>query len=118
MFFCVNVPFGHHPYDYQELASDVTTAATDTPAPPLAGQLGTKPAKLIPKAVHLTYRSKYLPKPVKELMASWRSKNGNGWQVRFYDDAACMNFVRREFPEYLESYINLPKDVERADFFR
>lgn len=39
-------------------------------------------------------------------------------QVRFYDDVAATNFVRREFPEYLEAYLSLPKDVERADFFR
>jgi len=39
-------------------------------------------------------------------------------QVRFWDDVACFNFVRQEFPEYLEAYLRLPKDVERADFFR
>jgi hypothetical protein len=39
-------------------------------------------------------------------------------QVRFYSDDAAMTFVRREFPEYFEAYLHLPKDVERADFFR
>lgn len=39
-------------------------------------------------------------------------------QVRFYSDEAALTFVRREFPEYFEAYLNLPKDVERADFFR
>lgn len=39
-------------------------------------------------------------------------------QVRFYSDDAALTFVRREFPEYFEAYLNLPKDVERADFFR
>jgi hypothetical protein len=39
-------------------------------------------------------------------------------QVLFYSDDAALTFVRREFPEYFEAYLNLPKDVERADFFR
>jgi mannosyltransferase OCH1-like enzyme len=39
-------------------------------------------------------------------------------QVRFYSDDAALAFVRREFPEFFEAYLNLPKDVERADFFR
>jgi mannosyltransferase OCH1-like enzyme len=41
-----------------------------------------------------------------------------GLQVRFYSDDAALTFVRREFPEYFEAYLNLPRDVERADFFR
>ena len=50
-------------------------------------------------------------------MQSWRDKNPD-WEVRFYDDAACLNFIRDEFPEYLTAYRALPKDVERSDFFR
>ena len=50
-------------------------------------------------------------------MQSWRRENED-WEIRFYDDAACLSFVQREFPEYLEAYKALPKDVERSDFFR
>lgn len=38
--------------------------------------------------------------------------------VRFYDDHDCLDFVKREFPEYLDAYRRLSKDVERSDFFR
>lgn len=31
---------------------------------------------------------------------------------------ACLAFVKREFPEYLDAYRGLAKDVERSDFFR
>lgn len=41
-----------------------------------------------------------------------------GWELRFYDDQACLDFVQREFPEYLAAYLALPKQVERSDFFR
>ncbi len=54
---------------------------------------------------------------VKGHMASWKNANP-GWEVRFYDDNACIEFVKREFPEYFDAYKRLPKDVERSDFFR
>jgi hypothetical protein len=50
-------------------------------------------------------------------LQSWRRLNP-GWEIRFYDDEACIEFVSREFPEYLEAYRALPKHVERSDFFR
>ena len=73
--------------------------------------------KLIPKIIHQTYKSVRVPEAMKPYMASWRLKNQD-WEIRFYDDAACLSFVQREFPEYLEAYKGLPKDVERSDFFR
>jgi hypothetical protein len=51
------------------------------------------------------------------VLQSWRRLNP-GWEIRFYDDEACLEFVSREFPEYLEAYRVLPKHVERSDFFR
>jgi mannosyltransferase OCH1-like enzyme len=74
--------------------------------------------KLIPRVIHQTYRSMRLPASAKQFMHSWQERNGEAWQVRLYSDEACLNFVRREFPEYFEAYMNLPKEVERADFFR
>ncbi|KAK9792043.1 hypothetical protein WJX73_001872 [Symbiochloris irregularis] len=72
---------------------------------------------LIPKLIHQTYKSSNVPSAVVPLMQSWRRMNPD-WDVRFYDDAGCLDFVRREFPEYLDAYQALPKDVERSDFFR
>lgn len=31
---------------------------------------------------------------------------------------ACLDFVRREYPQYLEAYRRLDKPVERSDLFR
>ena len=73
--------------------------------------------KLIPKIIHQTYKTSSVPAAMLPYMASWRQKNSD-WDVRFYDDAACLRFVMREFPEYLRSYTSLSKDVERSDFFR
>ncbi|GMH40318.1 hypothetical protein BSKO_08222 [Bryopsis sp. KO-2023] len=71
----------------------------------------------IPRIIHQTYKSRDFPKSVKPLVESW-SRVNPGWEVRFYDDEACVELVRNEFPQYFDAYKALPKDVERSDFFR
>lgn len=128
MFFCVRVPFGHRPYvDYRDLISELDagtpTEAADAGKPVVPAstayswQQPTAP-KLIPRMVHQTSHTTRLSATAKQLMRSWQERNAESWQVRLYNDDACLNFVRREFPEYFEAYMNLPKNVERADFFR
>jgi len=81
--------------------------ADEKPLPPLR----------IPRVIHQTYKSAKVPEAVRPFMHSWRSANP-GWAVQFYDDEACIQFVSREFPGYLQAYRQLLKDVERSDFFR
>jgi hypothetical protein len=52
--------------------------------------------------------SEAVPDQVRGLMASWDRLNP-GWEIRFYDDAMCLHFVRTEFPEYYNAYLALPK---------
>ena len=59
--------------------------------------------KLIPQIIHQTYKSSKVPNSVRPMMQSWRHANPN-WEIRFYDDEACLEFVQHEFPEYLEAY--------------
>lgn len=73
--------------------------------------------KLIPRIIHQTYKTRQVPAKVRVYMRTWHDANP-GWEVRFYDDQDCLEFVKREFPEYLEPYRRLRKDVERTDFFR
>lgn len=116
LFFCVTLPLGRRPYvDLHDLFPESFTFPSNS----LFGS-GDKPLapKLIPRVVHQTYRTKHVPSAAWQLMRSWRQHNGNNWQIRFYDDAACLEFVSREFPEYLPAYSSLPKSVERSDFFR
>ena len=72
---------------------------------------------MIPRIIHQTYKTSDVPDRVKGLMRTWAEKNP-GWKTRFYNDAECYKFVEREFPEYHDAYVSLPKDVERSDFFR
>jgi hypothetical protein len=139
MFFCVQLPFSSRPYvDYRDLISELDMGS---PADMMPGSSASSSSssvaaasssvttwqqqqqqlsapKLIPRVIHQTYRSTRLPASAKQFMHSWQERNGEAWQVRLYSDEACLNFVRREFPEYFEAYMNLPKEVERADFFR
>lgn len=138
LFFCVAVPFGHHRASAYVDVRDIVSDAPMLQEQQLqqlqahlhaagAGAGGLRAAgavallstpKLIPRIVHQTHRTKRFPRAARPLVASWRAANGDGWEVRFYDAAAAANFVRREFPEYVEAYLALPKDVERADFFK
>ena len=76
-----------------------------------------KSPKLIPRVIHQTYKSSSVPADLKVFMHSWRRLNED-WEIRFYDDEACINFVQWEFPEYLDAYRSLETNVERSDFFR
>ena len=76
-----------------------------------------KSQKLIPRIIHQTYKTSSIPSNLKVLMHSWRQQNED-WEIRFYDDEACLRFVRWEFPEYLEAYQALANNIERSDFFR
>ena len=114
LFFCVAMP--SPTTQYMDLRDLFTEFALIRPAAQPA-RLPDPPPMLIPRIIHQTYRTKVLPEKVRSFMHSWVDANP-AWQVRFYDDMACTEFVRREFPEYLDAYVGLPKDVERSDFFR
>ena len=62
----------------------------------------------IPRMVHQTYKVAEPPFEAIEYMQSWRDVN-EGYDFRFYDDDACLEFVKREFPHYYNAYVGLPK---------
>ena len=106
------------------LAGEWSPASLATAAGGAGGAAGTlaRPAgsprrQRIPRIVHQTYRSSWVPWRVRGVMRSWRVMNPD-WEIRFYDNADCLAFVTRHFPRYLDAYLALPKDVERSDFFR
>jgi mannosyltransferase OCH1-like enzyme len=72
----------------------------------------------IPRIIHQTYWSREgVPDELRKISETWKAMNP-GYEYKFYDDKACSDFVEREFPEYFDVYLNLPKNVERSDFFR
>ena len=71
----------------------------------------------IPKIIHQTWKSKSIPAYLQSYIDTWQQKNPN-WEYRFYDDQDCLEFIKKYCPCYLAVYEQLPKPVERADFFR
>lgn len=120
-FFCYHFP-GSGDFSHRNVYDEIRDVYKLTGGPRVVSQPIQLPAvdnspKLIPKLIHQTYKFKEVPESVIPFMESWQRQN-EGWEFRFYDDEACIQFVQREFPEYLEAYHSLPKDVERSDFFR
>jgi mannosyltransferase OCH1-like enzyme len=70
-----------------------------------------------PKIIHQTWKQKDLPKKFQEAVETWKKKNPD-FAYRFYDDADCRNFISQKFPQFIETYDNLEKPVEKADMFR
>ncbi|KAK9834954.1 hypothetical protein WJX84_011882 [Apatococcus fuscideae] len=117
-FFCFRFPvsIGHDAYDNIRDLFSLAGGPKVSSSPPWNATRDESP-KLIPKIIHQTFKTKNVPPKVLALIESWKLANPS-WEYRFYDDDACLAFVKREFPEYFDAYRNLGKDVERSDFFR
>ena len=85
---------------------------------PTASGDGRSSAEPMPKIVHQTYRDvESIPQKLRKSMESWKKMN-RGWEFRFYSDQDVIEFVQKEFPQYLDAFNSLSKIVERTDFFR
>ena len=70
---------------------------------------------LIPKIIHRMDKSN--TPTFNEHEDSWRRLNP-GWTMKVWNDKLGLKFVRQAFPEYLDAYQHLGKNIERSDFFR
>lgn len=70
---------------------------------------------LIPKIIHRMDRSTTPTFNAHE--DSWRRLNPE-WFMKVWNDDSGLQFVRQAFPEYLDAYQRLGKNIERSDFFR
>ncbi len=50
-------------------------------------------------------------------MSTWKTLNPT-WEVMEHDDAKCTLLVQTHYSSFFDVYESLPKNVERADFFR
>ncbi len=72
---------------------------------------------MIPKIIHQTWKSRELPERTKKWSQTFQRLLPQ-WEYRFWDDQACLEFLRRYFPDYLEVYASLRNSAQRADLFR
>ena len=71
--------------------------------------------KLIPKIIHRMDKS--TTPAFNAYEDSWRRLNP-GWTMKIWNDDSGLRFVRQAFPEYLDAYQRLGRNIERSDFFR
>ena len=71
--------------------------------------------KQIPRIIHridLQSHVKFSPNE-----ANWRRMNP-GWELRIWNEEACLQFVQKKYPSYLGAYQALGRAVGQSDFFR
>ena len=71
----------------------------------------------IPKIIHQTWKSKDIPDKYKDFVNSWKKLHPD-WEYRLYDDEDCLQLVKTYYPQFLNTYLQLPTPVMKADMFR
>lgn len=71
----------------------------------------------IPKIIWQTMKSNEVPKLMKMYADSWIDLNPE-YEYRFCDDMDILNFLEKDFPEYVENYQKLKYGAAKADLWR
>jgi inositol phosphorylceramide mannosyltransferase catalytic subunit len=72
---------------------------------------------LIPKIIHQTWKNDNVPRMWSRLQAKVKSLHPD-WEYRLWTDKENRTFVEQEFPEFIETYDGLAKNIMRADVIR
>ena len=72
---------------------------------------------MIPKIIHQTAKTKDIPSVWKKYQKKVQELHPD-WEYRFWTDEDNLQFVKKEFPEYFELFVGLPKNIMRADVIR
>ena len=71
----------------------------------------------IPKIIIQTWKSKDIPDKYKEDIDSVKKYN-NDFKILFFDDNDIETFLKKNYPQYYESYMKLPVKIQKIDYFR
>lgn len=71
----------------------------------------------IPKIIHQTYKTHDIPDHWKLSPEMWR-KHHPDWQYMFWTDADIREYIRKNYPDYLELHDNYKYPIQRADMIR
>lgn len=72
---------------------------------------------MIPKIIHQTAKTNDIPDVWKKYQLKVQALHPD-WEYRLWTDEDNLAFVETEYPEYLDLFINLPKNIMRADVIR
>jgi len=71
----------------------------------------------IPKIIIQTWKSNVVPQRYMQLIQSIKV-NHPDYQYLFFTDQDIEEFLKSNYPEYYQTYLNLPIKIQRIDFFR
>lgn len=72
---------------------------------------------MIPSIIHQTAKSQDIPRKWRAYQKKMQALH-SGWTYRFWTDEDNLSFVQKEFPDFLDVYQRLPRDIMRADVIR
>ena len=73
---------------------------------------------MIPDRIIVTYVSKAELNPLMKMCVQKMADLHPDWEIDFFSDGDCEDFVRQQGPGFLDLYRWYPRPVMRADFFR
>jgi mannosyltransferase OCH1-like enzyme len=71
----------------------------------------------IPKIIIQTWKSNSVPQRYMQLIESIKQNNPD-YEYLFFTDNDIEIFLKTNYPEYYQTYLNLPVKIQRIDFFR
>lgn len=72
---------------------------------------------MIPKIIHQTWKTNEVPGKWRHFVDKVKRLNP-GWDYKLWSDNDNDVFVKKEFPEFYETFIGFPKPIMRADVIR
>ena len=71
----------------------------------------------IPKIIIQTWKTNIIPQRYMKLINSVKVKNPN-YKYLFFTDKDIEEFLKSYYPEYYDTFLKLPKIIQKIDFFR
>ncbi|KAG8760461.1 hypothetical protein FRC14_003018 [Serendipita sp. 396] len=68
--------------------------------------------------IHQSWKTRDLPSRFQKWSNDWRRIHGKRWTYVLWTDEDNRQLVEKFYPEYLETYNNLPREIFRADMIR
>jgi mannosyltransferase OCH1-like enzyme len=80
-------------------------------------ELKEEESSMIPKIIHLTWKSKKIPKKYRSYLKSIIRFHAN-WDIKIWTDRSMYQLVIENYPKYQKPYNSYSNMIQRCDFFR
>lgn len=97
----------------------VEDAITREELPPMGSGHTVDGVPIIPKIIHQTYINTSIPEVWQEAQRSCLELHKKpDWEYKLWTDAMSVDFIAKEYPDFLETFKNYPYPIQRADAIR